>query len=96
MAYNNDYADGRWDLFRHAGAMRLITCKASLLVVKLHASPIKRTYKSYPAFYIKWICNTGCVNAADHFPHSQEQDPPLWGWALRDMPEIKAPTVPVA
>ena len=30
MAYNNAYVEGWWGLFRHAGAMRLITRKASL------------------------------------------------------------------
>ena len=35
MAYNNAYVEGRWGLYRHAGAMRLITHKASLAVVKL-------------------------------------------------------------
>ena len=40
IAYNNSYIDGRWGLFRHVGAMRLITQKASLASVDLPASPI--------------------------------------------------------
>ena len=53
MAYNNAYLDGRWGLFCHAGAMRLITCKASLAGVELPVSPIVPTCKTCPAFHIK-------------------------------------------
>ena len=38
IVYNNAYVEGRWGLFRNAGATRLITCKASLASVKLPAS----------------------------------------------------------
>ena len=38
MAYNNAYVEGRWGLFRHAGATRLITRKASLEGIDLPAS----------------------------------------------------------
>ena len=96
MTYNKDYVDGRWGLFRHAGAIQLITRKASLTGVKTPASPTKSTCKSCPAFHIKGMCNMGCRNAADHLPHSQEQDLPLWGWSLQAMPEIKDPAAPVA
>ena len=58
--------------------------------------PIESTYKACPAFHIKEMCNTGCRNAADHFPHTREQDPPLWGWAVQKIPEIAAPTAPIA
>ena len=40
MPYNNSYVDGGWGLFRHAGVMRLITCKAILAGIKLPMSPI--------------------------------------------------------
>ena len=40
MTYNNAYVDEQWGIFRHAGAMRLITRKASLAGVKLPASPM--------------------------------------------------------
>ena len=63
--------------------MRLITCKASLAGVEIPASPVERTCKACPAFHIKGMCNRGCRNAADHVPHTQEQDLPLWGWAIR-------------
>ena len=53
MAYNNAYIDGRWGLFRHAGAMRIITRKTSLAGVELPALPIEPTYKACPAFHIK-------------------------------------------
>ena len=43
MAYNNTYVDGRWGLFCHAGAMRLITHKASLAGVELPTLPIEPT-----------------------------------------------------
>ena len=43
MAYNNAYIEGWWGIFRHAGAMRIITCKASLAGVKLPALPVEPT-----------------------------------------------------
>ena len=95
MAYNNAYVELRWSLFLHAGAMRLITCKASLVGVDLSASTVEPNCSVCPAFHIKGMCNTGCGNAADHFTHTQEQDLPLWGWAVRAMPEIAAPSAPV-
>ena len=75
--------------------MRLITCKASLAGVNLPASPVDPNCKACPAFHIKGMCNTGCGNAADHVTHNQEQDLPLWGWAVRAMLEIVAPLAPV-
>ena len=96
MAYNNAYVDGWWGLFRNAGAIRLITCKASLAGVKLPLLPIDPTCKARPAFHIKGMCNTGCRNAADHVPHTREKDLPLWGWAVWQMPDIAAPTAPIA
>ena len=86
MAYNNAYVDGRWGLFRHAGEMRLITRKASLAGVDLSTSPIEPTCKACPTFHIKGMCKKGSRNAADHVLHTREQDPPLWGWAVRAMP----------
>ena len=71
MAYNNAYVDGRWGLFQHAGAMRLITCKAILAGVELPASPIDPTYKACSAFHIKRMCNTGYRNADNHVLHTQ-------------------------
>ena len=91
MAYNNSYVEGRWGLFRSAGSMRLITHKASLASVELPTSPVEPTCKACPAFHIKGMCNTGYRKAADHVPHTQEQDLPLWGWSVRAMPEITAP-----
>ena len=75
--------------------MRLTTCKESLTGVELPASLIDPTCKSCPAFHIKGIYNTGCGSAADHVPHTQEQDLPLWGWAVQAMPEIAAPAAPI-
>ena len=89
------YVEGRWGLFRHAGAMRLITRKASLAGVGLPASPVEPNRKACLAFHIKGMCNTGCGNAADHVTHTREQDLPLCGWAVRAMPEITAPSAPV-
>ena len=43
MSYNKTYVDGRWGLFRNAGAMRLISCKVSLAGVKVPTSPIEPT-----------------------------------------------------
>ena len=71
MAYNNTYVEGRWGLFRHKGAMRLITRKAILACVKLTASPVEPNYKACPAFHIKGMCNTGCGNAEDHAVHTR-------------------------
>ena len=73
--------------------MRLITRKASLAGVKLPALPVEPNCKAYPALHITGMCNTGCRNAVDHVDHTWEKDLPLWGWAVREMPEI---TVPVA
>ena len=42
------------------------------------------------------MCNTGCGNEADNVPHTREQDPPLWGWAVQAMPEIAALAAPIA
>ena len=43
MDYNNAYVEGRWGLFQNAVAMRVITCKASLVGINLPASPIDPT-----------------------------------------------------
>ena len=91
MVYNNSFVEGRWGLFRPAGAMQLIICKASLAGVKFPALPVKPNYKACPVFHIKGMCNTGCGNAADHVAHTREQDLPFWGWTVRAMPEIMAP-----
>ena len=40
IAYNNAYVEERWGHFHHAGAMRLITQKASAADVKIPSSPI--------------------------------------------------------
>ena len=40
MAYNNAYVEGRWGLFRHAGAMQLITHKDSLEGVNPPTLPV--------------------------------------------------------
>ena len=95
MAYNNAYVEGSWGLFRNVGAMRLITRKASLAGVDIPASLVDPHCKACPAFHIKEMCNTRFGNAADHVAHTQEQDLPLWGWAVRSMPEIAAPLAPV-
>ena len=70
MDYNNAYIDGRWGLFRHAGAMRLTTRKEILADDELPKLPIDPTYKACPAFHIKDMCNTGCENADDHVQHT--------------------------
>ena len=77
------------------GAMRLIARKASLAGVDLPASLVDPNCKACPAFHIKVMCNTGCGNAANHVAHNREQDLPLWGWAVRAMPEIAVPLAPV-
>ena len=96
IAYNNTYMEERWGLFRHAGAMRLITRKASAAVVELPSLPVDPKCKACPAYNIKGMCNTGCGNVGDHVTHTREQDLPLWGWAVREMPESTAPSAPVA
>ena len=80
--------------FPARGAMRLITQNASLAGVKLPLSPVDPKCKACPAFHIKRMFNTGCGNVIDHVVHTQEQDFPLWGWAMRAMPEILAPSAP--
>ena len=95
MAYNNAYLEGRWGLFRHAEAMRLITCKTSLAGVDPPLSKVYTNCKACPAFHIKGICNTGCGNATDHTTHTRDQELPLWGWAISAMPEIVALLAPV-
>ena len=96
IAYNDTYVEGRWGLLRNVGAMQLITHKASLAGVYLPAFPVDPNCKACPMFHIKGMCNTGCGNVADHVTHTREQDLPLWGWAVRAMPEITAPSAPVA
>ena len=96
IAYNNAYMEERWGLFRHAGVMRLITRKSSAAGVELPLLPVDPKCKACPAYHIKGMCYTGCGNVGYHVTHTQEQDPPLWGWAVRSMPEITAPSVPVA
>ena len=95
MAYNDDYVDGRWGLFRHAGAMRNIVRAAKEAGNHLPVSPIDPTCKACPAFHVKGMCNAGCGNAGGHKPHSREQDLPLWGWAVKAMPAVQAPVEPV-
>ena len=46
MACNNAYVGGGGGVFRNAGAMRLITRKASLTGVKISASPINLTCRA--------------------------------------------------
>ena len=75
--------------------MRLITLKASLAGVKLPALPVDPKCKACPAFHIKGMCNTGCRNVTNHVAHTQEQDLPLWGWAVREILEIAEPSAPV-
>ena len=94
--YNNAYVEERWGLFRHAGAMRLITQKASAAGVELPLLPIDPKCMTCPAYHIKAMCNTGFRNVGDHVTHTREQDTPLWEWAVRAMPEITAPSAPVA
>ena len=95
MAYNNSYVEGRWGLFRHSGAMQIITCKAILAGVDLPTSPAEPNCKAFPAFHIKGICNMGCRSVADHVAHTREQDLPLLGWGIREMLDITAPLAPV-
>ena len=78
------------------GAMRLITRKASAAGVELSLSPIDPKCKAFPAYHIKGMCNTGCGNVGDHATHTREKDIPLWDWAVRVMPDITAPSAPVA
>ena len=75
--------------------MRLITRKASLAGVEFPTLPVEPNYKACPAFHIKGMCNIGCGNAADRVALTQDQDLPLWGWAVRAMPEIAAPSATV-
>ena len=92
---NTAYVEGRWVLFQHKGAMRLVTRKASLAGIDIPASPVDPKCKSCPAFLIKGMCNTGCGNMTYHVVYTREQDLPLWGWAVRVMREISAPSAPV-
>ena len=85
-----------WGLFRHAGAMRLITRKSITAGVKISSSPIDPKCKACPAYHIKGMCNTVCGNVRDHVTHTREQDLPLWEWEVRAMTEITAPLAPVA
>ena len=76
--------------------MRLITRKASAAGVEIHSSSLVPKCKACPAYHIKGMCNTGCGDVGDHKTHTREQDIPLWEWAVRAMPEITAPSAPVA
>ena len=72
IAYNNSYLEDRWGAFRHAGAMRLITIKASTAGVELPLSLLDPKCKACPAYHITGICNTGCGNVGDHAIHTCE------------------------
>ena len=76
--------------------MRLITRKASAAGVELPSLPLDPKCKACPAYHIKGMCNKGCRNVGDHAVPTREQDIPLWEWAVRAMPEITAPSAPVA
>ena len=76
--------------------MRLITRKASAEGIELPSSPLDPKCKAFPTYHIKGMCNTGCGNVGDHTVHTREQDPPLWEWAVKAMPEITAPSALVA
>ena len=78
------------------GAMRLIMQKASSAGVELPSSPMDPKCKACPAYHTKGVCNTVFGNVGDHITHTREQDLPLWGWAVRVMLEIMAPSAPVA
>ena len=86
----------RWGAFRHAGAMRLITRKSSTAGVELPSSLLDPKCKACPAYHIKGMCNTGCRNVGDHAVPTREQDLPLWEWAVKALPDITAPSAPVA
>ena len=96
IAYNNAYMEERWGLFRHEEAMRLMTRKASEAGVELLSSLVDPKCKACPVYHIKGMCNMGCGNVRDHVTHTREQDLPLWRWAVREIPEITAPSAPVA
>ena len=96
IAYNNAYIEERWVLFRHAGAMRLIRHKASAAGVELPLSLGDPKCKACPTYHIKGMCNMRCGNVGDHVMHTRYQELFLWGWDVRVMPEITAPSVPVA
>ena len=70
MAYNNTYVGGRWGLFRHARAMRIITRMESHGGVELPVLRIVPTFTACPMIHIKGMCNTRCRNAADHVLHT--------------------------
>ena len=76
--------------------MRLITRKSSTAGVELPLLHLDPECTAYPAYHIKGMCNTGCGNVGDHAVHTREQDLPLWEWAVKAMPEITAPSAPVA
>ena len=46
IAYNNAYVEGMCGLLRHAGAMQLITRKASLAGIEIPVSPVELNCKS--------------------------------------------------
>ena len=95
IAYKNAYVEGGWGLLRHTWAMRLITRKASLVGVELPSSPVDPKFKACLVFHIKGMCNTGCGNMTNHIAHTREQDLLFWGWSMRELPEISAPSAPV-
>ena len=76
--------------------MRLITRNDSLAGVKLPSSLVDPKCKACPGFHIKGMCNMGCGNGTDYVAHTREQDLPLWGLAVRAMPDITVPLAPVA
>ena len=96
IADNNANVEDRWGAFWHAGAMRLITRKFNAAGVDLPSSPLDPKCKACTAYHIKGMCNMGCGNVGDHATHTREQDIPLWEWAVRTMPEIRAPLAPAA
>ena len=70
--------------------------KASSAGVELPSSPVDPKCKACPAYHIKGVCNTGYGNVGDHITHTRAQELPLWGWAVRAMPETTTPLAPFA
>ena len=64
ISYNNAFVDGPWGLFRNAGAMRLITRKASLAGIELPMLHIPLMWNAGQALQVGSIGDVGSLMPA--------------------------------
>ena len=86
VVMNPDFKEDHWGIYKsQCGPIRKVVneCKAK-------NPPPPRPYdaptKSCPSYHIRGISNGRCGCAADHKPHTVDQDDPLEIWVAEDIP----------